>query len=605
MKLKSFRIKNFKSIQDTGEVLVNKGRIVIFAGQNESGKSSLLEALNAYEQNSFFEDSIPFDFDDAIQEVSCTDVVENSDSEFWGEIENSFAEKYKLERGEVGSILDLTKLKKTVKEFTITRSTNKGKDRKVETTLSKTVFEIIRSAVRKNISFGTVNQDDTGETKIESIDEFKLSFQDNAICAEILWRFAPKIILFNDFCDLLPDKFLISDLKTNNKDAKGYKAIKNFETISGVDFLKLFELDELKRDSMQEMHNEMISVDFTKVWKQQIHGDNKVKLAYKFEKRDTEETSFILFYVETKDKQKIRPRLRSKGLIWFLSFWMELEASQRENSLILLADEPGLYLHIRAQADILAIFEKLATKEGHQILYTTHSPNLIKTDHLERINLVINDSSKGTIIEGVTTSKIDSRNKQDALQPVANAIGYSVSDFALSNKKNVILEGVSDFFYYMGMRKLLKRKINYSFIPGIGVRKQGTLVSFCLGYGMDWVTVFDDDSIRGKDSQKTFEEIKKSLFDGDDVMAATKLYINTGVCSVENMFTLDDMKLVDDKLNVKATTVESIGEKRKVVFSKSFYEKVVSGDITKKKLSVVAINNFNEVFDWIDKNLNI
>ena len=62
MKLKSFRIKHYKSIQDTGDVLLDKGRIAVFAGQNESGKSSVLEALNSFEQGSFNQDSVPFDF---------------------------------------------------------------------------------------------------------------------------------------------------------------------------------------------------------------------------------------------------------------------------------------------------------------------------------------------------------------------------------------------------------------------------------------------------------------------------------------------------------------------------------------------------------------
>ena len=86
--------------------------------------------------------------------------------------------------------------------------------------------------------------------------------------------------------------------------------------------------------------------------------------------------------------------MRSKGLIWFLSFWMELEAGREDGGLIILADEPGLYLHIKAQADILEVFEKLSTEGGHQILYSTHSPNLIKTERLERINLVINELSR-------------------------------------------------------------------------------------------------------------------------------------------------------------------------------------------------------------------
>jgi len=603
MKLKSFRIKHYKSIQDTGEVLLDKGRVATLAGQNESGKSSVLEALNAFEQSTFEQDSIPFDFEDATQDVACTYAVETTDQDFWNDIENGIAEEYKLTHPTAGDIFDISKAKKSIKEFTITRSV--GSDRAVQTSLNDGVFQIIKASIlTKEVTTETPKEDGTMEARIEKQKLLDLSDADNTKVADILWSNTPRMVLFNDFCDLLPDTFSIQDLKSNNKDAKGYKAVKNFEKISGAKFTDLYKLGDLKRESAEEKHNEVISVDFTKVWKQQIHGDNKVKLAYKFEKRDTEEASFLVFYVETKDKQKIHPRMRSKGLIWFLSFWMELEASGIDHNLIILADEPGLYLHIKAQSDILAVFEGLV-KKGHQILYSTHSPNLIKTDHLERISLVINDEKKGTIIEGITTSKIDSQNKQDALQPVANAIGFSVSDFALSNKKNVILEGVSDYFYYMAMRKLLGRKTGYAFVPGIGVRKQNTLISFCFGYGVDWLAIFDDDSTRGKDSQKTYEEIKERIFNGDDVLATTKMHITSGISSVENMFSTNDLKLVDDKIVVKTDAATSIGEKRKLIFAKAFFEKVESGEISKSKLNSVTISRFNKVFDWIEKNLGL
>jgi predicted ATP-dependent endonuclease of OLD family len=605
MKLKSFRIKNYKSIQDTGDIFLDKGRIATFAGQNESGKSSILEALDAYERSVFDPDSVPFDFDDATQEVLCTYAIEDSDEDFWEEIESSIVENYKLTKNNAGDILDISKIKKTVKEFTITRFTEFADRKNAKTSINDSVFQIIKSAIVENSTDSEIKKEDgTIEIKKEKKKIFDLPDDNNTNIADILWKNTPRIILFNDFCDLLPDKFSIADLKADKKDAKGYKAVRNFEKISNAKFLDLYKLDDLKRDSTEEKHNETISINFTKAWKQQIHGDNKVKLAYKFEKREPEDSSFVMFYVETKNKQKIRPRMRSKGLVWFLSFWMELQASGNENDLIILADEPGLYLHIKAQADILSVFESLA-ESGHQIIYSTHSPNLIKTDHLERISLVINDQNKGTIIEGVTTSKIDSQNKQDALQPVANAIGFSVCDFALSNKKTVILEGVSDLFYYLGMRKLLKRKDSYALVPGIGVRKQHTLISFCLGYGIDWVAVFDDDSKKGSDSQKTFADIKEHLFNGDDAAAETKMKITSGISCVENMFTVGDMKLIDSKLVAKTSPSESIGDKRKVIFAKSFYEKVESGEITKKKLDANTVTNFGNVFDWIEKNLSI
>lgn len=43
MQLSTFRIKNYRSIQDSGEI--SASRITALLGRNESGKSNLLRAL--------------------------------------------------------------------------------------------------------------------------------------------------------------------------------------------------------------------------------------------------------------------------------------------------------------------------------------------------------------------------------------------------------------------------------------------------------------------------------------------------------------------------------------------------------------------------------
>lgn len=45
MKLISFRIRNFRSILDTGEIFFSRDNITALVGQNESGKSAVLDAL--------------------------------------------------------------------------------------------------------------------------------------------------------------------------------------------------------------------------------------------------------------------------------------------------------------------------------------------------------------------------------------------------------------------------------------------------------------------------------------------------------------------------------------------------------------------------------
>jgi len=74
MKLKKFRIQNYCSIIDSGVIeLSENDNVSVFAGQNESGKSSLLRALYDFERGKFEPDSMPFSKGQKpIQSVSCT-----------------------------------------------------------------------------------------------------------------------------------------------------------------------------------------------------------------------------------------------------------------------------------------------------------------------------------------------------------------------------------------------------------------------------------------------------------------------------------------------------------------------------------------------------
>lgn len=602
MKLHSFRIKKYKSITDTGEVLLSDhDNITVLAGQNESGKSSVLEALDAYENDNFEKDSKPFSTESSVtQSVSCTYEIEDSDN-FISSLSDSIKEEYEITDEDIDLIFDEEKMKK-ITQFTLSRSFS-TEENESRLDVNDEAFNIIKASILTVKEENDVKKEDG--TVEKEVTEKKLIDLDNEKdmpkVADIFRNQTPNILLFNDFCDLLPDRITLASLKTKKKDTKGYDAVKNLEKLLNIDFVKLYEREDLERGAIEDEHNQKISVDFQKSWGQKIHNTNKIDIKYDFQKKNTDDESYVNFYTETKDRQRLKPHQRSKGLIWFLSFWLELKAqNSKDQQLIILADEPGLYLHVKAQEDILKLFEQLAG-DGHQIVYTTHSPNLIEVEKLSRINLVINDQKNGTLLESVTTSKIDTKNKQDALQPIANAIGFSVSDFGLSSKKSVILEGISDFFYYSAMRQLLKREVDYTLVPGIGVRKQKTLVSFCIGYGIDWFCVFDDDSSRGNDSQNTFEDIKKYFFEEDVDSAERKMYLTENISCVENMFTKEDINLIDNTVQDKATPEKMIGGKRKVLFSKLFHEKVMNGEITEKNISKNAKENFKKVFDWIEQ----
>jgi AAA15 family ATPase/GTPase len=56
MKLQSFRIKNFRSIRDTDWQNFSQDNIIALIGQNEAGKTTILEALKSYSDETILAD---------------------------------------------------------------------------------------------------------------------------------------------------------------------------------------------------------------------------------------------------------------------------------------------------------------------------------------------------------------------------------------------------------------------------------------------------------------------------------------------------------------------------------------------------------------------
>ena len=69
MRLISFRIRNFRSILDTGWQNLSPDNITCLIGQNESGKTSVLEALEAFYYGKISEDVLRSDL--SLPVISC------------------------------------------------------------------------------------------------------------------------------------------------------------------------------------------------------------------------------------------------------------------------------------------------------------------------------------------------------------------------------------------------------------------------------------------------------------------------------------------------------------------------------------------------------
>ena len=153
---------------------------------------------------------------------------------------------------------------------------------------------------------------------------------------------------------------------------------------------------------------------------------------------------------------------RSAGFVWFFSFlaWYAAEKN-RDMSLVLLLDEPGLSLHGKAQADLLRYFEsEIVTNPRHQLLYTTHSPFMVDAQHFDRVRIVQD--------RGIDTDKSLPRDEDgtkvftdvleagpDSLFPLQGALGYEIHQSLFIGPNSLIVEGASDFLYLQTLSGVL------------------------------------------------------------------------------------------------------------------------------------------------------
>lgn len=143
---------------------------------------------------------------------------------------------------------------------------------------------------------------------------------------------------------------------------------------------------------------------------------------------------------------------RSEGFQWLVSFFIVFfsEAMDKHENAVLLLDEPGMSLHALKQRDFRETISRLAQK--NQTLFTTHSPFLVGPDELDIVRVVeMKDRASGTKVHTTITS-----DDPAGLLPLQEALGYDLAHSLFSQQRNLILEGITDYWYLEATSELLR-----------------------------------------------------------------------------------------------------------------------------------------------------
>lgn len=142
---------------------------------------------------------------------------------------------------------------------------------------------------------------------------------------------------------------------------------------------------------------------------------------------------------------------RSEGFQWIVSFFVVFfaEALDKHKNAVLLLDEPGMSLHGLKQREFRNTISRLANK--NQTIYTTHSPFLVGPDELDIVRVVeMLDRRIGTKVHTTIAS-----GDPAAILPLQEALGYDLAQSLFTQQRNLVLEGLTDYWYIEAIVQLL------------------------------------------------------------------------------------------------------------------------------------------------------
>jgi predicted ATPase len=534
MHILAFSVKNFRSIVDSKWIKLSPDGITVFVGQNESGKSSLLAALSY--ALSFNFPSID-DFRVGAEDPTVDLRVKLAFSEIEPDI-NGFST---IEREAVRSYFDKSsdiveirvywrKLNSNDEEFERVvelKSQELAKHITEFSSISKSAEKLSANLYEKILLQGT---NDAVEEHVDLTP---------ALLADVIWTALPLGILFNEEDGQLPNMIDIND--EGEPFGDGAQAAESYLRIANINLADLMKKERRGREYILNKANEKLTEDFNQFWNQTIGKAGRLSLKceidhYHITDVDKAGKPHLTFWISDGHTQ-LYPRQRSQGVRWFISFYLQLKASEIDGfDRVFLLDEPGANLHTRAQADVLTLINNLR-KKNSTVIYSTHSPQLLEYSKLYRVHAVQRNSDlddSPSVIIGAHELGVAS---SDTLSPILNAMGANLSNQQVIHRtNNVLLEEMSGYYYLSSFWKLAKISKSVHFIAATGVNKIEPLANMFRGWGLDFIVAIDDDA-QGREAYKS---MKKNLFGDNEEFSRMKLLKLPECPGIEDAFSQGD-----------------------------------------------------------------
>lgn len=254
---------------------------------------------------------------------------------------------------------------------------------------------------------------------------------------------------------------------------------------------------------------------------------------------------------------------RSEGFQWLVSFFIVFfsEAMDKHENAILLLDEPGMSLHALKQRDFRETISRLA--KNNQTLFTTHSPFLVGPDELDIVRVVeMKDRSVGTKVH-ITISSEDPAG----LLPLQEALGYDLAHSLFSQQRNLILEGITDYWYIEATAELLRASVDSNLNEKIALvfaNTAGKVVYYATilhAHNLKVAALLDSDAAGDQAAQQ--ETLVHTL--GNKNILRTKDYCGVPKAEIEDLLRETLVNIANHAFGIDVTQIALAQPERSIV----------------------------------------
>ena len=205
-----------------------------------------------------------------------------------------------------------------------------------------------------------------------------------------------------------------------------------------------------------------------------------------------------VFFTEIEETNKnigmIPLEEQSKGFQWFFSFDLHFmhDSEGTFEGCVLLLDEPGLHLHPGGQKDLIERLDAYAKK--NTLIYTTHLPFLVDLREPKRIKVI-----KQTELGAIVSDDLGGTQTDERLTLQA-ALGMSANQSYLVSKRNLLVEGVHDYWIITELSNIFEREDRTCLPEDVLITAAGgapeivPTATFMIGQELSIVALFDSDS---------------------------------------------------------------------------------------------------------------